>query len=310
VSEYRFSVLIVNFNGMDRLSACLKSLAEQTFPGERFDVLVLDNASTDGSPAWLERFAGSAQPFRFRWFLSDVNLGFAGGNNRLAEQAEGEYFVLLNPDTAADPFWLEELDRSAREHPDSALASKLVLLGDPQRLNSTGLFLLRDGRGADRGFRQIDDGRYEAGGEVFAGCAAALAIPKSQLNGPIFDERLFLYCEDLDLGWRRRLAGLRTVFCPRAVILHAVGAGGSIASPHYWFFSERNRALVAVVLGDPSLAMFAPLGLLLRAIRAIAMASIGREPWPKAIAILRAVASFALRLPRAIADRYVERMKR
>ena len=304
MARVQFSVLVVAYNSARFLPACLRSLNTQTYPADLFEVLVLDNASNDGPSEAVQRFP-NVQLHR-----SDKNLGFAGGNNALVPKATGNMLVLLNPDTEADPFWLEELARCIEENPGCAIASKLLMLDDPRRLNSTGLFLLNDGRGADRGFQQVDDGRYEAGGDVFAGCGAALALPNT--GEPIFDDKLFLYSEDLELGWRRQKAGLRTVFCPRAVVLHAVGATEHSAT--YWYYSERNRARVALRHGDVALVFTTTIGLMLRACRAVLFAIV-RHPSPKyrwrnAWAVVRAAVSYLLWLPAGVVQRYAERTTR
>ncbi len=291
--ERFLSVLIVNYNGGDDLAACLQALSHQTFPKSRFEVIVFDNASTDGSAERIERDWPGV-----KWVRSERNLGFAEGNNRAAAFARGTHWVLLNPDTIPDRFWLGELDRAIEENPGCAIASKLVLLGDPGRLNGAGLFLLKDGRGADRGFRQPDDGRYEAGGDVFAGCAAALAIPKPPPGVALFDPRLFLYSEDLELGWRRQRAGLRTVFCARAVVAHRVGGSGGNTRPNFAYHTERNRAILALKYGDTRLALLAFPGLIARTAR-----SILRREWAITPAMLRATVDFVRMIPTLLRER-------
>lgn len=292
------SVLIVNYNGAAHLPACLDALADQTLPRGDFEVIVLDNASADGSPDLVRR--------RFPWVRlveTPRNLGFAEGNNRAAVLATGEFLALLNPDTSPDPFWLEESLRAAGEYPGAWVAAKLVLADAPDRLNSAGLFVTRDGRGADRGFGQLDDGRYAAGGEVFAGCAAALLIPRATATTPLFDPGYFLYCEDLEACWRARKRGVKVVFAPRAVVLHAVGASAGDGSPVFAFHVERNRALTVLRHADPFLALWVALGLVARAGRAVARAATGKTPWPVAVAVVRAVASYLWRAPRVAAER-------
>ncbi len=294
------SVLIVNFNGAAHLPACLNALADQTYPRHRFEVIVLDNASADGSADLVRT--------RFPWVRvvdARTNRGFAEGNNSAARHARGELLALLNPDTVPDPFWLEEMARAAAEHPGAWVAAKLVLADAPDQLNSTGLFVTRDGRGADRGFGQPDDGRYEAGGEIFAGCGAALLVPKPPPGEPLFDPNYFLYCEDLDAGWRARRRGVKVVLAPRAVVPHAVGASAGDRSPVFAFHVERNRALTMLKHADPFLAGWVALGLVVRAGRAVARAAVGKLPWPVAVAVVRAVASYGRRAPTVLFERWV-----
>lgn len=293
------SVLIVAYNSRDHLPACLSALAEQTLPREQFEVVLLDNDSADGSADIAEQFPGVTVVRLPR------NVGFAEGNNRAGRHARGGYWVLLNPDTIPDPFWLEEVVRAVCENPGCAIACKLLMADDPMRLNSAGLFLVRDGRGADRGFGQPDDGRYEGGGEVFGGCGAALAVPAPPPSEPLFDPRLFLYAEDLEWAWRWWRSGRRVVLCPRAVVRHKVGAGDS---PTHAFYSERNRALVSVQWGDPVTAVLAAVGLTVRAARA-AVYCVLRHPspkyrWPNVLAVLRAAGDFWRRLPGVLAERW------
>ena len=190
------SVVVVNYRGAAYLAACLTALAEQTLPRHRYEVILVENASADGSAELVRD--------RFPWVRlveSGVNLGFAAGNNLGVSHARGVWVALLNNDTVADPFWLEELLRQLTGPKDAAV-SKLVYAGDPDTLNSAGLTLLRDGRGADRGFGHADAGQYERAEPVFAGCGAALPLPRPASGVDPFDARYFLYYEDLELGWR------------------------------------------------------------------------------------------------------------
>jgi GT2 family glycosyltransferase len=297
VPQPSLSVLIVNYNGAAHLPACLRALAEQTYPPDRFEVVVLDNASTDDSLSLVEHSW-------VRFVPLSKNVGFAEGNNVAARAAHGDCLALLNPDTIPDPFWLEELVRAADENPGAWVASKLVLADEPDRLNSAGLFVTRDGRGADRGFGRLDDGRYERGGEVFGGCAAALLVPRPALGEPLFDPAYFLYSEDLDACWRERKRGGRVILAPRAVVLHAVGASAGDRSPVFAFHVERNRALTMLKHADAFLAVWVALGLVARAGRAVARAATGELPWPVALAVLRAVGGYLLRAPGVLAERW------
>jgi len=300
-----FSVVIVNYNGANYLPACLGALRTQTFPRDRFETILLDNASRDESSNLLAT--------RFPWvrvMAESRNTGFAEGNNLAVRAARGEVIALLNNDTIPDPFWLEELARAIDENPGCVVGSKLVMAGEPSRINSTGLFLLRDGRGADRSFGQLDVGQFEAGGEIFAACAAAVAIPRALLREPLFDPGYFLYCEDLEEAWAGQLAGRRTVLAPRAVVRHFVGASGGDRSPLFWYYLERNRALTALKHGDPFLIAFSLSGLLARAVRAFLMAILRRPApkyrWPAVKAIWQAFGDVVLRAPALLTQRFTD----
>ena len=278
------SVLVVNYNGAAHLLGCLQALGRQTLPPHRFEVLVLDNASADGS-------ADLVRPFAFaRLVRSRVNLGFAEGNNVLARQAHGSRLVLLNNDTRPDPHWLRELLRVSDRHPGKLVASKLMFAHDPARVNSGGLVMLRDARGADLGFGLPDDGRFERTRPVFAGCGAALLVPRPPGGRPLLRSDHFLYYEDTELGWRTRRAGGGCVFAPRAVVLHAHGAAAGPTSPVFAFHDARNRALTALRHADPVAAGYA-----VAAVGAKALT--GRRP------AVRAALSVLARAPRVLAER-------
>jgi N-acetylglucosaminyl-diphospho-decaprenol L-rhamnosyltransferase len=289
------TVVVVTYNAAARLPACLTAMAEQTLPRHRFEVIVVDNASADGTAALARR--------EFPWchvVASRRNRGFAGGNALGIAAARGDYVALLNDDAVPDPFWLEELLRPLASPTDAAV-SKLVLVADPTTLNSAGLTLLRDGRGADRGYLHADRGQYECTEAVFAGCGAALLLPR---RGRLLDPDYFLYYEDLELGWRRRRAGLATTYAPRSLVRHAVGAAGRESSPLFRYHVGRNRALTSLRHGDAVLAARAVAVLLAKAAVAAALGAV-RGEWAAARAVCAATLAVAWRLPRTLLTRGV-----
>ncbi|HYH68292.1 MAG TPA: glycosyltransferase family 2 protein [Urbifossiella sp.] len=300
MGEPLVTVLIVNFNGKRHLPACLAALADQTLPRHRFEVVVVDNASRDGSVEWLR----GEHPW-VRVVARSHNAGFAGGNNAGLPFARGRYLVLLNNDTIPDPHWLSELVAAA--HPDGAAASKLVFAHDPTVVNSAGLDLLRDGRGADRGFRQPDRGQFEQGGPVFAGCGAAVLFDTHALDGLLFDPRYFVYYEDLDTFWRAQLAGRPTVYAPRSLVRHVHGGSAGEESPLFRYHVERNRALTSLRNGDLFLAVTAAFGLAVRAARSLLKCVAGRERRPMAWATVRALGGYLLLAPVVLTERFTTR---
>ncbi len=304
-----FSVIVINFNGAETLPACLSALRTQTWPQDRFETIVLDNASCDDSLQLLR-----TQFPEVRVIAETRNTGFAEGNNLAIRDATGDVIVLLNNDTIPDPFWLEELHRAILENPNCAVGSKLVLAAEPNRINSAGLFLLRDGRGADRSFEQLDRGQFEQGGVLFAACAAAVAIPRALLRVPLFDPTYFLYCEDLEEAWAGQLAGRRTVLAPRAVVRHTVGASAGDRSPLFWYYVERNRALTALRHGDPFLVVYSVFGLGIRTLRAVFMAILRRPApkyrWPAVLAIGQAFGDVLRLAPGILGQRFMSPRRR
>jgi GT2 family glycosyltransferase len=291
------SVVVVNYEGAGHLPACLTAVAEQTLPRHQFEVIVVENASTDGSARLIRD--------RFPWcrlVASPTNLGFAAGNNLGLRSARGRWVALLNNDTVPDPFWLEELLRPLHQPTDAAV-SKLVFARDPAVLNSAGLALLRDGRGADRGFRHADRGQYERTESAFAGCGAAVILPRPVAGKDLLDPRYFLYYEDLELGWRRRHAGQATTYAPRSLVRHAVGATAGESSPLFRFCVERNRALTSLRHGDLPLAFFAAVTLLAKVVVAWLLALRTRD-FRTARATTAAAFSYARHAPVTLLKRW------
>jgi len=281
------SVIIVNYNGAAFLRECLTALAAQSLPRHRYEVVVVDNASSDGSRELLAA--------EFPWarvVALPENRGFAGGNNAGFAVARGDAVALINNDTHADPFWLASAVASLAEGV-GGVASKLVFHADPRSVNSAGLRLLADGRGADVGFRRADDGRFESPGEVFAGCGAALVLRRELAE---FDERLFMYCEDLELAWNARIDGWNFVYEPSSLVRHVHCGSSGEWSAFFAFHLERNRALVNARHADPFLALWTLVGLGARIGRAVLRRRLVK-------AYLRAGLSVLARLPMTLADR-------
>jgi GT2 family glycosyltransferase len=286
------SILIVHYNGAEQLRRCLSSLAVQSLSRNRFEVIVFDNASPDGSGRTV------AKEFPWcRFVFSERNLGFAQGNNVAKHYARGEWLVLLNNDTVADPHWLEELLGEAETTMSDRVASKLVMEPDGKRINSGGVVLLRSGWAADDGFRTVDDGRFEQSRDVFAGCGAALLVRNQA--GPIFPQQYFAYYEDVDSAWRDRSQGGSTRYAARAVVKHAVGASAGERSPLFTFLTDRNRLLTTVKNADPFLAGWATL----KAAGKVMSAMI-RIPDRHARARIRSFFSFCAHLPNTLVQRY------
>jgi GT2 family glycosyltransferase len=221
------SVVIVNWNSAADLTACLESLLRQTSaPAE---IIVVDNGSSDGSAALVrERFPA------IELIANAENLGFAPAVNQGIERARGEWVATLNNDTIADERWIERLQAATSAQLAAAeddqelgmLQSCIVFKDRPDTLNSTGLLLFKDATAADRGVRTPS---AQADGwplDIFCPTAGAAAYRRSMLErvrlpAGVFDASFFMYYEDVDLGWRCRLAGFRARYVPDAIVYHA-----------------------------------------------------------------------------------------
>ena len=235
----RFSVVIVNFNGGEYLQGAVDSLVRQTF--HDFEVIIWDNASSDRSIPDLNL----SQLENCRVIESKENLGFAAGSNRAAELSSGEWIAMLNPDAVAAPDWLEKMDTAIRAHPGCPMfASTQFNLKDPSILDGVGDSYLAFGFPWRGGFGH-DASILPGPGECFSPCGAGAIVHAGdfrELNG--FDERLFCYCEDVDLGFRMRLQGGYCLFVPDAVIYHEGGGLAGKQSEFAVYHGTRNRLWV------------------------------------------------------------------
>lgn len=234
-SDPAISVIIVSYESGPTLARCLAALRAQTF--DDFEILLVDNASTDGAP----QAAAAADP-EIRFLQPGVNLGFAAGNNLAAREAKGRWLVLLNPDAYARPDWLVALVAGTRRHPEVRCFTSLQMVADePDLMDGAGDVMTSAGipfRGGYHRRRPAD----LLEGEVFSACGAATLIDRElflALGG--FDERFFCYCEDVDLGYRLRLAGETTLLLPAAVVEHVGSASTGVRSEFSIFHGSRNR---------------------------------------------------------------------
>ena len=235
------TVVVPNRNGRRWLAGLLATIREQTQAPAR--TIVVDNASADGSVGWLAREHPEVDVLRLV-----RNTGFAGAANRGIAAARTEAVALVNSDVELAPDWLALTVAALRADPGrAAVAGKLVSLADPSVIDDAGDVLRRDGVCEQRGRFGPDDGRFDEPGEIFSACAGAAVFRASAVRAVGgFDERFFLYLEDVDLGLRLRLAGWRCWYEPRAVARHAGGgsAGHSARSIGAWV--QRNTLLLVM----------------------------------------------------------------
>lgn len=241
----RVSVAILSWNGRVHLETCLAALAGQADPGLPWEILVLDNASADGTSEWLRRVHPAVRSVR-----SEINLGFCAGNNRLVEMASGDAVALLNNDTRPRPDWLRELVRAlAQAPPDVAAVSGLIVDWSGERLDFARGVMTFDAHAMQEGFhRPLERLSLPAeGSELLFGCGGNMLVRKpSFLQAGGFDADYFAYYEDVDLGWRFWQGGERVLFAPRAVVEHRSSATSDLLGLYNrGFLFERNAWLTA-----------------------------------------------------------------
>ncbi len=292
--------MVVAWNAELRLTGCLDSLAAQTV-GERLQVLVVDNASVDGTAALL-----AARP-DVRVLRTERNLGFAGGLAAAVDATSTPYLVLLNDDARFAPDAVERL-LAAVEAPDSSRVGGVtakVLLTRPDAqgrrlVNSTGNVVDARGAGQDRDWLAVD-GHERGGRDVFGVNGGACLLRRDAvLDAGGVDAELFLYYEDTDLSWRMRARGWTVRYAADAVAEHDHASSSGTGSATFRFYNTRNSLRVVTRHAPWRTVVVATAHQAAGLLRAL-LRSGPREATVRAR--VRAWASHVARLPRTLAER-------
>jgi GT2 family glycosyltransferase len=244
---FAVTVLVVNWDRRELLRACLRSLTRQE--GIGFEVILVDNGSTDGSVEMAEAEFADGRLFPLRIVRNAVNRGFCAANNQGIAEARGDLVALLNNDAEAEPRWLAEL-AAAFARPDIGMAaSKILVYEEPGRIDKAGHLIYPDGQNRGRGSGEVDRGQFDRVEEVLwpDGCAAMYRRAMlDEIGG--FDEDFFAYADDAELGLRARIAGWKCLYVPAAVVRHHRGSTLGLLSTRRLELIERNRVLLAAKL--------------------------------------------------------------
>jgi GT2 family glycosyltransferase len=250
---------VVNWNRRDLLKACLQSLKRQQV-NQPFEVVVVDNGSTDGSPEMVVSEWGDDPLVQLVLLRNRENRGFCAANNQGFAASDSEFVALLNNDAEAEPGWLQALASAFEGRADVGMAaSKILVHEDPRRIDKVGHLIYPDGQNRGRGTGELDQGQYDRVEEVLwpDGCAAMYRRSMLEsISG--FDEDFFAYADDAELGLRARIAGWKCLYMPRAVVRHHRGATLGLRSSRRLELIERNRVLLAVKLFPWSLLWLNP----------------------------------------------------
>ena len=215
------SVIVLSWNSREFLEECLASVLRQTHP--EVELIVVDNASTDGSAALVKQRFPEASLVE-----NAANIGFCAGNNVGVRRARGGFVLFLNADAILEPDYLERALAALEAGASIGMVAGKVLRFDRRTLDTTGQILTRGRRVKERGYGETDLGQHDRPGEVFSVCGAValyrrLVVDDVSLAGEFFDEDFFAFGEDLDVGWRARRLGWRCVYEPRARAYHFRG---------------------------------------------------------------------------------------
>jgi len=234
------TVIVVTLNNLNLLRNCLISLYAQDYGV--IEIVVVDNGSEEDVCGMLAAEFPEVHTVRL-----DKNHGFAGGNNRGIETAQGKYVALINNDAVAAPKWLSSLVATAESDANIGAAASVVIDGNqPDVLDSCGVGIALDAmsRQAMRGM-PVPELTQPREVLLFSGCACLLKMEALKEVG-LFDEDFFAYCEDTDLGLRLRRAGWNIVVAPGAYVHHYYSMTGGKFSLQKIYWVERNHLWVAI----------------------------------------------------------------
>lgn len=236
------SIVIVNYNGKKYLKDCFESLDKLSYPKDKYEIIMADNASTDSSM----KYAKNNFPF-VKVIGFNKNYGFAEGNNKAIEYTnpKSEYIAFLNNDTEVDKNWLIELIKPLiKDRTIGCSGNKILNYYDRSVIDSAGANITIIGTGYGIGHLKKDTVNYNRIRFIGYASGASMLIRKklfNYLNG--FDKDYFGYLEDTDIGWRLWLQGYKVLYVPTAVIYHKGGGsfGRSRNIPFRLYLGQKNR---------------------------------------------------------------------
>lgn len=239
----RFSIIIVSWNALHHLKTFLPSITKTDYPD--FEIILADNASNDGSKAWVQQHFPEVKIATF-----DKNYGYCGGNNRAVPHASGDILLFLNNDVEVKNDWLNALNRCFIENEKvAAVQPKMLSFEQPgyfEYAGAAGGFLDKYGYPFCRGriFETVekDYGQYHEASDILWASGAALAIRKElfeEMEG--FDEDFEFHMEEIDLCWRLWNNGYTIRYCPESVVYHLGGGSMPMGSPRKVFYNYRNN---------------------------------------------------------------------
>ena len=228
------SVIVLNYNAGELLLNCIESIKKSAY--KNLEIIVVDNISTDKS----QKICKEKYP-DIKLIQNNENFGYCEGNNIGIREAEGDYIIILNPDTIVESNWIEALISAYNKFGEGlyqpkhlSLNEKTVYMSAGNMLNIFGFGYAREkGNKDENQFNKIEEISYASGTCLFTSSAVLKKVG-------LFDPFIFLYHDDLDLGWRASQLGIKSYYVPTSIIYHAESYSLKWnAEKFYWL--ERNR---------------------------------------------------------------------
>ena len=236
------SIVILNYNAGNLLIDCVDSIQKSNY--KKFEIIVVDNISKDKShKKCKEKFPD------IKLIENSENLGYCEGNNVGLRVTNGEFVVILNPDTIVDPSWLSELLYAYRKNGDGIYQPKFLASTDHSMLLSTGNMIQIFGFGYSRAKGDIDKKQYENFEKInFASGTCIFTSKKIIEEIGLFESFLFAFHDDFELCWRGALIGINSFYVPSAIVYHPIEGYSFKWSPLKFKLLERNRKYCLLTL--------------------------------------------------------------
>lgn len=254
-SNPKVSIIIPHWNGIDVLSECLDSLKNTSF--DSFEIIVSDNASTDGSQSWISENHPDVILVE-----NKKNYGYAGGCNIGADIAKGEYLLFLNNDTIQEKDWLQPLVHYMdQDETIAACQPKILNYFDRTLFDYAGgagghmdIFCFPYARGRVFLHQEKDEGQYNSPDSCFWASGTAMMVRKSNfIEVGKFDEVFFAHMEEIDLCWRLIAMGLKVGAVPNSVVYHKNAVSLPMHTHRKYYLNHRNSLLM--LFGNYSIPM-------------------------------------------------------
>lgn len=238
------SVIVTNYNGRHFLDSCFRSLYKINYPRELYEVIMVDNGSTDGSVEFVEKSFPWVKIIRL-----DKNFGFTGGNNRGVKKAKGDFLVFLNNDTEVDENWLIELVKAATKLKNVGICGSKILFMRRNVVHFENGYLTLVGGGVFPSMGKKDCKEKTAPFPTACIHGASFLIKRDvfkEIGG--FDEDYFLYGDEADICLRTWLYGYSVLSVPTSIVYHAFMGGKAVKEEE--FKKVMNKPIALARLGS------------------------------------------------------------